>query len=73
MCCSWRWVSYSEKTTFLEIVDMIFTGVVLFSKHLDICSQYLVTHLVPGVKGLPGGVDLVCHAGLDPPAPRDDY
>ena len=24
-------------------------------------------YLVPGVKGLPGGVDLVCHAGLDPP------
>ena len=31
-----------------------------------IFSQYLVTYFVPGVKGLPGGVDLVCHAGLDP-------
>ena len=28
--------------------------------------QYLVMYLVPEVKGLPGGVDLVCHAGLDP-------
>jgi hypothetical protein len=37
------------------------------SKHLNILNQCLVTYLVPGVKGLPGGVDLVCHAGSDPP------
>ena len=24
-------------------------------------------YLVPGVEGLPGGIDLVCHTGLDPP------
>jgi hypothetical protein len=39
---------------------------VIFRQHLTIFSQRLVTYLVPGVKGLPGGVDLVCHAGSDP-------
>ena len=40
---------------------------VMFSKHFGILSQYLVMYLVPGAKGLPGGVDLACHTSLDPP------
>jgi hypothetical protein len=55
-----------RKFTFLDLFDMYFIVFVTFSKNLDVFSQCLVTHLVPEVKGLPGGVDLICHAGLDP-------
>ena len=53
--------------TCLKFFDVYLTVFVIFHQHLDIFSQYLVTYLVPGVKGLPGGVDLGCRAGLDPP------
>ena len=36
-------------------------------------SQSLVTYLVTGLKGLPGGVDLVCHAGPNPPGIIMEY
>ena len=38
----------------------------IFIQYFDIFSKYLVTCFVPGAKGLPGEVDLVCHEGLDP-------
>ena len=37
-----------------------------FNQYFNRFTQYLVMYLVPGVKGLPGGADLVCHADLDP-------
>ena len=53
--------------TFLDSLDLCLIGLVISSQHLNILSQYLVTYLVPGVKNLPEGVDVVCHVGLDPP------
>ena len=50
-----------------ENFDMYLIVFVIFCKHFDAFSQYLVTYLVPWVKGLPGGVDLVCHADMDRP------
>ena len=51
--------------TILEIWDMYLIVYVIFSK-LFILSQYLVTYVVPGIKGLPGRGDLVFHAAWAP-------
>ena len=46
----------SDKITFLDVFDMYLIVFVVFIKHVDIFSQYLVTYLVSGVKRLPGGI-----------------
>ena len=46
-------------------LDLHLSGLVRFVSDCVRFCQDLVMYLVPGVKGLPGGVDLVCHAGLD--------
>ena len=59
----------SEKMMFLIFFDMYLIFFVIFSQYFGIFSQYLVTYLGPGEKSLHGGVDLACHADLDPPGP----
>ena len=38
----------------------------IFKQYFDRFGEYLVMYLVTGLKGLPGGGDLVCHAAWAP-------